>query len=51
VRKHHDLFAYEAIEAFKDGKWEEAGPRAILPHEGVLGAWSRFQKDPQSFFV
>lgn len=51
VRKHHDLFAYEAIEAFKDGKWEEAGPRAVLPHEGVLGAWSRFQKDPQSFFV
>lgn len=51
VRKHHDLFAYEAIEAFKDGKWEEAGPRAVLPDEGVLGAWSRFQKDPQSFFV
>jgi len=51
VRKHHDLFAYEAVEAFKDGKWEEAGPRAVLPHEGVLGAWSRFQKDPQSFFV
>jgi type I restriction enzyme M protein len=51
VRKHHDLFAYEAIEAFKDGKWEEAGPRAVLPFEGVLGAWSRFQKDPQSFFV
>jgi type I restriction enzyme M protein len=51
VRKHHDLFAYEAIEAFKDGKWEEAGPRTVLPHEGVLGAWSRFQKDPQSFFV
>lgn len=51
VRKHHDLFAYEAIEAFKDGKWEEAGPRAVLPHEGVLGAWSRFQKDPKSFFA
>ncbi len=51
VRKHHDLFAYEAIEAFKNGKWEEAGPRTVLPHEGVLGAWSRFQKDPQSFFV
>jgi type I restriction enzyme M protein len=51
VRKHHDLFTYEAVEAFKDGKWEEAGPRAVLPHEGVLGAWSRFKKDPQSFFV
>lgn len=51
VRKHHDLFAYEAIEALKDGKWEEAGPRTVLPDEGVLGAWSRFQKDPQSFFV
>jgi len=51
VRKHHDLFAYEAVEAFKDGKWEEAGPRTVLPHEGVLGAWARFQKDPQSFFV
>jgi len=51
VRKHHDLFAYEAVEAFKDGKWEEAGPRAVLPHEGVLGSWSRFQKDPRSFFV
>jgi type I restriction enzyme M protein len=51
VRKHHDLFAYEAEEAFKDGRWEEAGPRAVLPHEGVLGAWSRFQKDPQSFFA
>jgi type I restriction enzyme M protein len=51
VRKHHDLFAYEAIEAFKDGRWEEAGPRTILPHDGVLGAWLRFRKDPQSFFV
>lgn len=51
VRKHHDLFAYEAVEAFKDGRWEEAGPRSVLPHEGVLGAWSRFQRNPTSFFV
>lgn len=51
VRKHHDLFAYEAVEAFKDGRWEEAGPRSVLPHEGVLGAWERFQRDPTSFFV
>ncbi len=51
VRKHHDLFAYEAVEAFKDGKWEEAGPRSVLHHEGVLGAWARFQRDPKSFFV
>ena len=51
VRKHHDLFAYEAVEAFKDDKWDEAGPRRVLPHEGVLGAWARFQRDPSSFFV
>lgn len=51
VRKHHDLFTYEAVEAFKDGKWEEAGPRKVLPHDGVLGAWARFQRDPTSFFV
>ena len=30
---------------------EEAGPRTLLPDEGVLGAWAHFQKDPQSFFV
>lgn len=51
VRKHHDLFAYEAVESFKDGRWEEAGPRSVLPHEGVLGAWARFQRNPTSFFV
>jgi type I restriction enzyme M protein len=51
VRKRHDLFSYDAVEAFKDGKWEEAGPRTLLPDEGVLGAWAHFQKDPQSFFV
>jgi type I restriction enzyme M protein len=51
VRKRHDLFSYDAVEAFKDGKWEEAGPRTLLPDEGVLGAWARFQKDSQSFFV
>lgn len=51
VCKRHDLFSYDAVEAFKDGKWEEAGPRALLPDEGVLGAWARFRRDPQSFFV
>ena len=51
VRKRHDLFAYDAVEAFKDGKWEEAGPRTLLPDEGVLGAWTRFRKNPQSFFA
>lgn len=51
VRKRHDLFSYDAVEAFKDGKWEEAGPRTLLPDEGVLGAWAQFRKNPQSFFV
>jgi type I restriction enzyme M protein len=51
VRKHHDLFAYEAVEAFKDGAWEEAGPRTVLPNEGVLGAWAQFQRNAASFFV
>jgi type I restriction enzyme M protein len=51
VRKRHDLFSYDAVEAFKDGKWEEAGPRTLLPDEGVLGAWARFRKDPKSYFV
>lgn len=51
VRKRQDLFSYDVTEAVKDGKWDEAGPRALLPDEGVLGAWARFERNPQSFFV
>lgn len=51
VRKRHDLFSYDVTEAFKDGEWDEAGPRELLPDEGVLGAWVRFGKDPKPFFA
>ncbi len=52
VRKQHDLFTHEAVETLTAaGKWEEASHDAPLAHEGVLGAWARFQARPADFFV
>jgi type I restriction enzyme M protein len=51
IRKRHDLFSYDVTEALKEGRWDEAGPRTLLPDEGVLGAWARFKSDPAPFFV
>ncbi len=51
VRKRHDLFAYEAREELKDGRWEEVGRHPPLAGEGVLGAWARFRERPADFFA
>jgi type I restriction enzyme M protein len=51
VRKRHDLFSYEVNEVLKDGVWDEAGPRSISVADGVVGAWTRFKKDPSPFFA
>ena len=51
VRKRHDLFTYDAEEELKNGRWEEVGRDPPLTHEGVLGAWARFQIRPQDFFA